>query len=291
MGHLGRVRAGISPKDLAEAIGVSESSVKRWVDQGTLKAARTAGGHRRIARDEALRFIREQNNLVVRPDKLGFESTSLASDRDGSFRSVSEQLFNHLVAGQGPAARTVLAGLHLAGHDIATIADSVIRPTFDRLGGLWKDSLTGIFLEHRATQLCLTALDELRAMAAQRPLHPGRCAVIAGPPGDPYLLPPMLTTLTLREAGWQVTCLGPDTPLDVLEHAACDLSANLVCLSITSPPTPALGAEIGALVERCAAQRCHVAIGGQSVCALELGEHLPMIGHSMTELLALTRGL
>ena len=56
-------------------------------------------------------------------------------------------------------------------------------------------------------------------------------------------------------------------------------------------PLVAPNVEIGALVERCAAQRCHVAIGGQSVCALELGAHLPMIGHSMTELLELTRGL
>ncbi len=282
------VRAGISPKDLAEAIGVSESSVKRWVDQGTLRAARTAGGHRRIAREEALRFIREQHNILVRPDKLGLEPAALMSDRDGSFRTVSDQLYNHLIAGQGQAVRSLLVGLQLAGHDIATIADHIIRPTFDRLGRLWKDNLTGIFLEHRATQLCLVALDELRTLASQQPIQAGRCALIAGPPGDPYLLPLMLATLTLREAGWQVTCLGPDTPLDVIDHAARDLSATLICLSVTASPRPTLADEIGALVERVTPLRRRVLVGGQAVCALTFGTSAPMIGHSMADLLALT---
>ena len=46
----------LSPREVAVALGVSESSVKRWVDLGELAALRTAGGHRRITRAEAVRF-------------------------------------------------------------------------------------------------------------------------------------------------------------------------------------------------------------------------------------------
>ena len=47
----------LTPHDLAEALGVSESSLKRWIDAGRIRASRTEGGHRRVALDDALAFI------------------------------------------------------------------------------------------------------------------------------------------------------------------------------------------------------------------------------------------
>jgi len=40
-----------SPKQVAKRLGVSESSVKRWLDQGVVPVLRTAGGHRRISEE------------------------------------------------------------------------------------------------------------------------------------------------------------------------------------------------------------------------------------------------
>ena len=39
----------MSPVRAAALIGVSESTLKRWVDAGHIRAEKTAGGHRRIA--------------------------------------------------------------------------------------------------------------------------------------------------------------------------------------------------------------------------------------------------
>ena len=61
------MQSHLSPKDLALLIGVSESSLKRWVDDGRLRAERTAGGHRRIAMAEAVRFIRETASAIADP--------------------------------------------------------------------------------------------------------------------------------------------------------------------------------------------------------------------------------
>ena len=63
----------LSPKDLANAIGASESSVKRWTDQGRLEITRTSGGHRRIAVTEAIRFIRENQLPLLQPEVLGLQ--------------------------------------------------------------------------------------------------------------------------------------------------------------------------------------------------------------------------
>ena len=55
------MKSVLSPKELAAAIGVSESTLKRWADDGLIVFSRTAGGHRRIRLAEAIRFIRENH--------------------------------------------------------------------------------------------------------------------------------------------------------------------------------------------------------------------------------------
>ena len=61
----------VTPKQVAQAIDVSESSLKRWADEGLLLVSKTAGGHRRISITAAIRFIRERQLELVRPDILG----------------------------------------------------------------------------------------------------------------------------------------------------------------------------------------------------------------------------
>ena len=65
------MKQSLSPRELGQAIGVSESSLKRWADEGRIKFARTTGGHRRIVLTEAVRFIRQAGMPVLRPHLLG----------------------------------------------------------------------------------------------------------------------------------------------------------------------------------------------------------------------------
>ena len=55
----------LSPRQLAVAIGVSESSLKRWADDGRLAVERTAGGHRRIPLPEAVRWFPARSACAV----------------------------------------------------------------------------------------------------------------------------------------------------------------------------------------------------------------------------------
>ena len=60
----------VSPKQVARVIGVSESSLKRWCDQGLIRMVRTAGGHRKMQISEVIRFVREHNHKLVNPELL-----------------------------------------------------------------------------------------------------------------------------------------------------------------------------------------------------------------------------
>ncbi len=50
----------VSPTEAAELLGVSESSVRRWIDAGLMKAYRTIGNHRRVELEELRRFASER---------------------------------------------------------------------------------------------------------------------------------------------------------------------------------------------------------------------------------------
>lgn len=56
----------LTSHEVASLVQVSPSSVLKWIEQGLLKAFRTPGGHRRVASDELLGFLRTHHLPVPR---------------------------------------------------------------------------------------------------------------------------------------------------------------------------------------------------------------------------------
>lgn len=262
----------LSTRDLADALGVSESSLKRWVDSGKIVASRTEGGHRRIALADAMRFIRDTRAPLARPELL--DLPELAHGRE-------ERLISHLVAGDGVAARGWLLGRYLEGATIAELSDGPIREAMHALGELWHHDANGVFVEHRGTDVCLQAVAQLRGMAASRT---GAAVALGGAPsGDPYLLATQLASMVVTEAGMRAVNLGPDTPVSAFAHAITEFRPRLVWLSITSPLAPARSR---ALVRWLAElpPTMTIVIGGQEARTLAKAPAHVRRGHSMAEL-------
>lgn len=55
----------IGTREAAEILQVSESSVKRWTDDGQIPSYKTAGGHRRYRLDDLLRFRDRQSGAAL----------------------------------------------------------------------------------------------------------------------------------------------------------------------------------------------------------------------------------
>lgn len=259
------MKSHLSPRDLGRAIGVSESSLKRWIDEGRIEAGRTEGGHRRVHLAEAVRYIREAGLPVLQPEMLGLsELDEVGAGFDP--HALSHQPFSAaLQEGHVDVARGMLLSPYLAGESVADIADRVVAPALHEIGTLWQHSIDGIYIEHRAVDLCIQALGHIRSLLpAPKPDAP--VAVGGAPSSDPYLLPTLCAAVTLEAEGWRVNNLGPETPFDVLAVAAEQAKATLVWLSVSvKVKEKTFTGEVDRLARKVHSQGARLIVGGQKL--------------------------
>jgi MerR family transcriptional regulator, light-induced transcriptional regulator len=252
----------LSPKELADALGVSESSLKRWVDAGKIRAMKTDGGHRRIALSEAVRFVRDTGAPVARPELLGMPEIAIANQR--TLQGV-DQLLDYLLEGDVVGARGWLLARYLGGDSVPVLCDGPIADAMHAVGELWKHDHSGIFIEHRATDVCLQALAHLRGT-----FEPSPNAVLAiggTPEDDPYLLPSFMAATVIAAAGMRAMNLGPDTPVAALQHAVAAHQPRLVWIS-ASAPVPAARAKTFAKWLLALPKAVTVVCGGRGIDAI-----------------------
>jgi methanogenic corrinoid protein MtbC1 len=242
----------VTPRQLAEAIGVSESSLKRWSDAGKIEVSRTEGGHRRIAIGEAVRFIRATRAQVVRPELLGLPAIS----------SQGEPLTDLLMTGQTRPVVAHITAQFLDGVPIAALCDGPLRAALTRIGELWRETPSGVMVEHRATAVCVDALATLRSLIPDA--ADGAAVAVGGaPPGDPYLVPSMMCATALHDAGIRAVNLGPESPLEVIARAVREENAALAWVSMTSPLDAKTAADLEPFCQELVERGTVVVLGGR----------------------------
>jgi methylmalonyl-CoA mutase cobalamin-binding subunit len=257
----------ITPRQLADAIGVSESSLKRWADAGRIQVSRTEGGHRRITLTEAVRFIRDSRALVVRPEILGLPAAN--DDQDVTLTKM-------LLGGDGRGVTGYLLARFLAGSSVAALCDGPLRAALSHIGTLWRHAEQGVMVEHRATAILIESLGALRALIQDPPGAP--VAVGGGLAADPYVIPSMMCATALSEIGMRPVNLGADTPGSALVQAVRDERAQLVWISVTAPPSETALAELGGVCRELVALGVPVVVGGRQREGLTLPPEVRVAG-------------
>lgn len=288
----GRIKAFLTPKDLAEALGVSESSLKRWADDGMIRVSRTAGGHRRIALADAVRFARESGLQIEHPAALGLEDVlpvRRTAEQPGP--STSDALYEAFLRDDWRVARGLIVSAYVGGESVATLCDGALREALSRAGELWEHGSDGIVVEHRAVDTCLQALSFIRSLI---PVAPASAPIaLGGAFGvDPYVLPSLVAAVVLADAGFRDVNLGPTMPTAALLSAVERYAPALVWRTVSvQTDAETLRRDLNALLERMPAHGS-VVLGGRGVPPgiLQLPERVHHLG-SMRELAGFARGV
>lgn len=281
----------LTPRDLALALGASESSLKRWVDDGDIPASRTAGGHRRIAVADAVRFIRESRLPVLRPDLLGLVEAAPVASTAGAAPS-TQMLVAAMRAGDSNSVQALLVSSFLSGASAAAICDGPVRAALAEIGELWRDGADGIAIEHQAVDACAHALATIR-QALPEPAANAPVAIGSAVSRDPYLLPSLAASVVLREVGFRAINLGPDLPVAALLRWIERHRPLLVWRSASIvDDVRELRREIEELEVALASHPTLLVLGGRGLTAMSIphGERTVVFG-SLSELAGFARGL
>jgi len=221
----------LSTTQVAAALGVSVSTVKRWVEDGVLPAEKTAGGHRKLLLANVLEVARRERLPTSDLGRLVGAPRRRAKSVDTT--SLEKSLYQAMLTGQGDEVRQLILGAYQSGIAIESIADQIISPALCRIGHDWEMEKIDVMHEHRGTQLCAAALFELKAMLERR-VKRNRPVAIGGAPAHDYsVLPTLLAQMVLLDAGWEAVNLGANTPLGSLQRAVVEMRPRLAWLSVS----------------------------------------------------------
>ena len=284
----------LSTSAVARLFNVTETTVKRWADGGTLKCQKTPGGHRKFEIRNVVDFA-ERNNF----EPAGVLAISGYEGLDSNVQvAVLGRDFPVLVAGYvrralGPEVNGLFPFLsYLYQHCIQLweLHDRVIRPAMQEIGELWSRGEIGVDLEHRASYATLDALAKLQIQIRIKPPS-GRSALCATLGDEPHEIGLRCASYLFESEGWESHYLGSRIPAEAVCAAIDQWRPGVVCLSSTG----GRGADIRSDIRRIAsaAEKAGAAVlaGGASAPILKAEEGRVETAHnSSRDLLCFLQG-
>ena len=217
-----------SPKKVAAAIGVSESSLKRWCDAGVVEAVKTAGGHRKIMRSEVVSFVKRSSYRLRDPLAIGLPDIN--SVDFSSIDQARTSFLTAIISADAISSKKILCSLFIQGHNVAEILDSVVSPVLFGIVAKRERGEIPVNQESIAVEICHESLLELKTIIAQVASN-SPVAFGASLEGNEFPLVTLGAELCLRNFGWSTTSLGANVPVKSLLQSAVDLHASFIWIS------------------------------------------------------------
>ncbi len=276
-----------SPKQVARALGVSESSMKRWCDDGLIRTTRTAGGHRKVQSSDAIQFARQQGLTFVTPEIFGLPPAGVETDSETAATMLAEALLD----GNDSLSRQLVLNLAFNKQPLASLFDNVIAQAFVEIGERWACRQADVYQERRGCETILRILSEISATLAPSSSTLSACGGTAT--GNAYAIQTSMAEIVLRDCGYSARSLGTGIPFDSLVQAIRDLRPDLFWLSAAYiADETAFLRGMRDLSATCTEVRSTLVIGGRALTPT-LREHIPDATYceNMQQLTTLARSL
>lgn len=268
----------LSSGQVAILLDTHESSVKRWCNAGELECLTTNGGHRRIELAEVTRFA-QKNHLSVDVCQLGTEAAlAVEGVLRLSRRHVSDELLSVIRHWLLDAdSRKMNATVRIArafGASLPVIYDRLIGRLMKQVGESWARGAFSIGEEHRISESIFDVLYGIQTTleAERRPLGP---AVVLGTiQGEQHVTGAMMIRTLLTEAGYRVSYLGRNVPVEDFLLFQRKQAAPFICLSATLSRSPEEIVEaVNKILILGGEAQFHVAVGGSGVAVARTHAH------------------
>jgi MerR family transcriptional regulator, light-induced transcriptional regulator len=228
--------------ELSRRSGVSPELLRAWERRyGLLRPQRTAGGLRLYSSGDLERVRAMQRHmsrgLAAREAAAlaGRMTAEAAPRRAGSAAfdpdQVRHELGDALEAFDEPAAQRVFDQL-LSITTVDALLSDVVMPYLRGLGDRWQQDEVSVAQEHFASSVLR---GRLLGLARGWGRGAGPRALLACPEGERHDLGLIAFGLALREHGWRIAYLGPDTPVESIEEAARATHPSVIVVSAVRP--------------------------------------------------------
>jgi DNA-binding transcriptional MerR regulator len=232
---VGHLRIG----ELSRRTGVSPELLRAWEHRyGLLRPLRSEGGFRLYSPQDERRVAVMRSHLER--GLSAAEAARLTVDEEDAPAPPAEtpalersagELRAALDALDEDASQSALDRL-LSGFSVATVLRQVVLPYLRELGDRWESGGASVAQEHFASHVLR---GRLLGLARGWDRGAGPRALLACMPGEQHDLGLIAFGLALRERGWRITFLGPDTPLGTLTDTVGALQPDAVILAATTP--------------------------------------------------------
>ena len=254
------MRELLSPNQVAKAIGVSESSLKRWADQGRIPTVRTAGGHRRLPVNSVLEFVRDQGLELIDPTILGLPAATGSGQR--TLERGRDHLLDAFAKGSYESALQIIVDLYLVPYGVAEIFDTVMRPALAEIGCRQAEGEMEIYEERRSVEFCSRILHEVSRMLPS--INTTAPKAVGGTlDGDPYTTASKMAELVLRSNGYRAILLGNELPFDTIMRAVEAENPGLLWVSVSSIRNEdVFTRRVNELYDACVSKQTQLIVGG-----------------------------
>lgn len=274
-----------SMSDMAWALGVSQSTCKRWCDKGLVETIRTAGGHRRVTRGAVIRFATANQLQIVHPKVIALAAPPATTTANNPVA----ELLNCLLTGNRAGTREFILGRYVRGSAVADLCDDLIAPAMHQVGHAWETGQADVYQERRSCDLVEEALQEIGRLIPER-ASTAPCAIGGTLEHDGSRLATCMSQLVLRSIGWRAYSIGAKLPAKSLAASILEYQPRLVWVSVSHPGDLAMMCESLRAIVAALPRGSRLLVGGAAtdprwkyaVPQIELGA-------SMRELIALAK--
>jgi excisionase family DNA binding protein len=226
----------LSTADVARLFNVTETTVKRWADEGELKCQKTPGGHRKFLVRNVVEFA-ERNNFeplatleLPASDRMAAAIQMALLERD--YPKLAEAFLERAMSPDRHDLALFL--IYLYEHKIAPseIYDLIVRPGMQQIGEKWMQGEIDIAQEHRASHETTEALSRLQSeVFVKQPT--GMSVLCSCLDAEMHEIGLRIASYLFEAEGWHSVYLGSRTPFASLLRSVEGMRPDVVCLSAT----------------------------------------------------------